>query len=113
MISYEAELWSASLTTNITRSRPVLALSNHHLLLLVPEAHQAIAHVVAPEIVGIHYHSLFNRQDYFQSQRDPELVQTTNMQTFEEVRTARVKHPRKKGWIQLYQSLPSKGGKEQ
>ena len=53
----------------------------------------------------------FNRQDYFQSQRDPELVQTTNMQTFEEVRTARVKHPRKKGWIQLYQSLPSKGGR--
>ena len=50
----------------------------------------------APEIVGIHNHSLFNRQDYFQSQKDPELVQTTNMQTFGEVRTARVKHPRKK-----------------
>ena len=105
-------MWSASLTTNITRSKPVLALSNHHLLLLVPEAHQAIAHVVAPEIVGIHYHSLFNRQDYFQSQRDPELVQTTNMQTFEEVRTARVKHPRKKrpGYnsIKVYQAKEEK-----
>ena len=70
----------------------------------------------APEIVGIHNHSLFNKQDYFQSQRDAELVQTTNMQTFEEVRTARVKHPRKKrnGYNCIKpnsQSLPSKGGR--
>ena len=32
---------------NITRTKPMLVLSSHHLPLLVPEAHQAISHVVA------------------------------------------------------------------